>query len=51
MDLFEIASKYHNVLEKAEKGAYSNGFRSFNIPKQDKPLFPCKEKYAMYLIF
>ncbi len=50
LDLFEIASRYNHVINKAEKGDYNAGFKSFFIPKKDKPLFPNKDRYTM-LIF
>ncbi|KAM3145934.1 hypothetical protein pb186bvf_001912 [Paramecium bursaria] len=44
-ELYDVIQKAFRVIDKIENGAYSSGIRSFNIPFQDKPQIPSRNKF------
>lgn len=48
LNLNEIALKQSKLIERIEKGEFSKGILSFNIPHKEKPNFPNTSKYYLY---
>eukprot|EP00347_Sterkiella_histriomuscorum_P016482 403353010 len=45
VQLFEIIKTQCETIDLVESGAFSNGIKSYNIPKQDKQTFPERDSF------